>query len=80
MRTLKVSLLTLVLSILVATSVAEAAAKKVFLLDSYDATYAWNMSEQEAARQEGSEALTRRTREVDAYGVVRQAFGAVAAR
>jgi len=47
MRKLKISLLLGMFSgILFALDITEAAGKKVFLLDSYDATYAWNMSEQ----------------------------------
>lgn len=48
MKKLKVSLIIMLLSVslFLNVSTTKAAAKKVFLLDSYDSTYAWNMSEQ----------------------------------
>jgi ABC-type uncharacterized transport system substrate-binding protein len=50
MKTLKISILALFLSVLFISGIVEAASKKVFLLDSYDETYAWNLSEQEGVR------------------------------
>ncbi|HWP49459.1 MAG TPA: ABC transporter substrate binding protein [Candidatus Limnocylindrales bacterium] len=50
MRTLKIFLIGIILGISLVLNVVEAATKKIFLLDSYDATYAWNMSEQEGVQ------------------------------
>jgi len=50
MRVLKIALMIAFWSVFSTLSVAEATVKKVFLLDSYDATYAWNMSEQQGVQ------------------------------